>query len=101
MDLSEKICIPGLNTKFIGATERIGRFYEKCRACGDCKLFETGGICSITRCPKGLLNGPCGGHMDGKCEVDRDNDCAWILIYKRLLKLGQLDKMEFEITDFE
>lgn len=94
MDLSEKMCIPGLNTQFIGTTERIGRFYERCRACGDCKLFETGGICPITRCPKDLLNGPCGGYMDGKCEVDREKDCAWILIYQRLLKLDQLDKME-------
>ena len=93
MELSKKVCIPGLNTRFIGTTERIGRFYERCRACGDCTLFETGGICPITRCPKGLLNGPCGGHMDGKCEVDQEKDCAWILIYQRLLKLGQLDKM--------
>lgn len=94
MELSEKLCIPGLNTQFIGTTERIGRFYERCRACGDCALFDTGGICPITRCPKGLLNGPCGGYMDGKCEVDREKDCAWILIYQRLLKLGQLDKMK-------
>jgi ferredoxin len=94
MDLSDKICVPGLNTQFIGTTERIGRFFERCRACGDCRLFETGGICPITRCPKNLLNAPCGGHMDGKCEVDREKDCAWILIYRRLKELDQLDKME-------
>jgi ferredoxin len=93
VELSGKLCVPGLNTRFIGMTERIGRFYERCVACGDCSLFETGGVCAVTRCPKGLLNGPCGGHMDGKCEVDREKDCAWILIYRRLLELGQLDKM--------
>ncbi|MCS7387229.1 MAG: methylenetetrahydrofolate reductase C-terminal domain-containing protein [archaeon GB-1867-005] len=92
-EITGKICIPALNTKFIGMTERIGRFFERCSACGDCILDETGGICPITRCPKGLLNGPCAGHMNGKCEVDREKDCAWILIYKRLKELGQLDKL--------
>lgn len=93
MEISEMIVIPGNNTKFLGTIERIGRFYERCSACGDCKLFETMGICPIARCPKGLLNGPCAGHMDGKCEADREKDCVWILIYERLKKLGQLDKM--------
>jgi len=87
-----KIVIPGLNTKFIGMTEHIGEFYQRCLACGDCILDETGGICPISRCPKGLLNGPCAGHMDEKCEVDREKDCAWVLIYKRMKDIGQLDK---------
>jgi len=87
-----KIVIPGLNTKFIGMTEHIGEFYQRCLACGNCILDETGGICPISRCPKGLLNGPCAGHMDEKCEVDREKDCAWILIYKRMKDIGQLDK---------
>jgi len=30
---------------------------------------------------------------DGKCEVDPDKDCAWILIYERLNALGRLDLM--------
>jgi ferredoxin len=91
-ELLGKIAIPGLNTKFIGMTEHIGAFYQRCLACGDCILDETGGICPISRCPKGLLNGPCAGHMDEKCEVDREKDCAWVLIYKRMKDLGQLDK---------
>jgi len=91
-ELTEKIAIPGLNTKFIGMTEHIGAFYQRCLACGDCILDETGGICPISRCPKGLLNGPCAGHMDGKCEVDREKDCVWVLIYKRMKDMGQLDK---------
>ncbi len=91
-ELTGKICVPGLNTKFIGETERIGRFYERCRACGDCILFYTGGICPVTRCAKGLMNGPCGGQADGKCEVGGwKKDCAWVLIYKRLKELGMLD----------
>ena len=91
-ELTGKIVMPGLNTKFIGMTEHIGEFYQRCLACGNCILDETGGICPISRCPKGLLNGPCAGHMDEKCEVDREKDCAWVLIYKRMKDLGQLDK---------
>ena len=91
-DLSGKVVIPALNTKFLGKTERIGRFYEMCRACGDCILYETGGICPLTRCAKGLLNGPCGGQVDGKCEVGGyERDCAWVLIWKRLKEQGRLD----------
>jgi rRNA maturation endonuclease Nob1 len=91
-ELSKKLTIPGCNTQFIGTTERIGRYFERCRACGECVLFETGGICPIARCGKGLLNGPCGGQAKGKCEVGGwKNDCAWILIYNRLQELGRLD----------
>jgi hypothetical protein len=56
-------------------------------------LNETGGICPITLCAKGLINGPCGGSRDGKCETDPERDCAWVLIYQRPKALGQLDKM--------
>lgn len=87
-----KPSIPALNTKFLGVIERIGEFYERCRACGECILYETGGICPIVRCPKGMLNGPCGGMYDGKCEVGGyKRDCAWVLIYNRLKELGMLD----------
>jgi hypothetical protein len=91
MEISNKISIPGCDTKFLGTVEKIGRFYERCRACGDCVLFETGGICPIARCSKSILNGPCGGQNKGKCEVGGwKNDCAWILIYNRLKELNKL-----------
>jgi len=66
---------------------------EQCQECGECVLNETGGICPVTKCAKSLLNGPCGGAENGKCEVDRDRDCAWILIYNRLKALGELDSL--------
>jgi ferredoxin len=67
---------------------------ERCSECGDCVLNETGGICPVTLCAKGLRNGPCGGtRADGKCEADPEKDCAWHLIYERLKALGQLEKM--------
>lgn len=66
---------------------------EQCQECGECVLNETGGICPVTKCAKSLLNGPCGGAQNGKCEVDADRDCAWILIYNRLKALGELDSL--------
>jgi len=85
--------LPGVNTSFMGMTKETGVWDERCAACGDCRLAETAGICPITRCTKGILNGPCAGTKNGKCEANKDMDCAWVLIYKRLERLGQLEKM--------
>lgn len=76
---------------------------EQCQECGECVLNWTGGICPVTKCAKSLLNGPCGGTQDGKCEVDSDRDCAWVLIYERLKSLGQLNELSSyrEPKDFE
>ncbi len=90
----KKIVHPGLNTLFQGEVTRGGHFEERCSLCGECVLEQTGTICPITRCTKGLLNGPCGGSSKGKCEVDLERDCAWDLIYKRLEEIGQLEKMK-------
>ncbi|MDI9644250.1 MAG: methylenetetrahydrofolate reductase C-terminal domain-containing protein [Candidatus Verstraetearchaeota archaeon] len=91
-DFTGKIVVPGLDTLFIGKIERIGTFYERCRACTDCVLLDTGGICPYARCAKGLLNGPCGGQVDGKCEVGGyTRDCAWVLAYRALDRHGRLD----------
>lgn len=92
---------PANDTLFVGQTERVGIFHEMCRTCGSCVLGETGGICPITKCAKSLVNGPCGGQKNGKCEVDGENDCGWILIYKRLEALGQLEKMEATLDDHD
>ena len=90
----KKIVHPGLNTLFQGEVTRGGHFEERCSLCGECILEQTATICPITRCTKGLLNGPCGGSSQGKCEVDSERDCAWDLIYKRLEGIGQLDRMK-------
>jgi len=87
-----KLVIPGLDTLFIGKIERIGRASERCRACTECMLYETGGICPVVRCSKGLLNGPCGGMANGKCEAGgHTRDCAWVMIYETLKRQGRLD----------
>jgi hypothetical protein len=90
---SDTPVLPGVNTSFMGAVSDLGVWDERCAACGDCRLAETAGICPITRCAKGILNGPCAGTKSGKCEASKDIDCAWVLIYERLEKLGQLEKM--------
>jgi len=84
---------PSNNTMFLGEAVRFGQWEEACHLCGNCVLGQTGGICPIAHCAKSLVNGPCGGQKNGKCEVNPENDCAWILIYKRLEALGQLDKL--------
>ncbi len=85
---------PAVNTKFLGMPEREGLWVETCRTCGDCLLDKTGAICPVVRCAKGLLNGPCGGtRKGGKCEIDPEKDCAWVLIYRRLEKQNRLDVM--------
>ncbi len=84
---------PLLDTKFMGVTLEPGWWAERCRGCGECVLDRTGGICPITRCAKGLLNGPCGGYRNGKCEVDPTVDCGWLLIFDRLKELNELESL--------
>jgi ferredoxin len=91
---SDKPVHVGCDTLFMGAIDSNGVFLEKCSACGDCVLELTGLICPITRCPKSLLNGPCGGQDKGKCEVDKLRDCTWILIYNELKKQNRLDLLK-------
>ncbi|MFA5094433.1 MAG: methylenetetrahydrofolate reductase C-terminal domain-containing protein [Candidatus Omnitrophota bacterium] len=86
--------VPANDTLFLGQSERAGRFNEVCALCGDCTLFMTGGYCPNALCPKGLQNGPCGGAKDGKCEVNPEIDCGWLLIYNRLKDAGKLDNMK-------
>ncbi|MEE8359749.1 MAG: methylenetetrahydrofolate reductase C-terminal domain-containing protein [Candidatus Omnitrophota bacterium] len=89
-DRDSKMVHIGCDTIFMGEMDKDGIFLERCSACGECTLEQTGGICAVTRCPKGLVNGPCGGTDKGKCEVDKDRDCVWTLIYNRLKEKNRL-----------
>ncbi|MBM3245163.1 MAG: 5,10-methylenetetrahydrofolate reductase [Candidatus Omnitrophica bacterium] len=87
---------PALDTLFAATLDAKGDLFEKCSMCAECVLGETSGICPVTLCSKGLLNGPCGGMNKGKCEVDAEKDCAWVLIYKEFEKrnkAGELKKI--------
>jgi len=90
----EKPIHVGCDTLFMGEVDGTGAFLERCSACGECVIELTGLICPITRCPKSLLDGPCGGQDKGKCEVDKNRDCAWVLIYNELKKQNRLDLLK-------
>jgi hypothetical protein len=93
---------PGVNTTFVGVAEAAGLWTERCQACGECVLAETGGICPRTMCSKGLSNGPCGGMTEGYCEVDPERPCAWVKIVERLAAAGRLERIEapFPLRDY-
>lgn len=84
--------LPGSDTLFIGINESQGFFTEQCKACGECILHLTSGICPLARCAKGILNGPCGGSDNGKCEISEEKDCVWILIFEQFQKRGNIKR---------
>jgi hypothetical protein len=86
--------LPACDTLFGAVMDAQGNFFEKCSMCAECVLDVTGGICPVTLCPKGLLNGPCGGVNQGKCEIDKQKDCAWVLIYRALEKKNKLGSLK-------
>lgn len=98
-DVATIATLPALDTMFMGRESEPGLFMEECRQCGQCVLGLTGGICPIARCAKSLFNGPCGGSVGGKCEIDPGVPCGWQDIYERLKTLGRVDLME-EIIPF-
>ncbi len=94
---------PACDTVTLGG--RFGQSWgkETCRECGQCLLMHTGGICPLTACSKGLLNGPCGGSQDGRCEVfPQTRECGWHRIYERLQARGRTDLLSASplIRDF-
>lgn len=80
-------------------TTRLALFYDRlvkgplfgCQQCGQCLLSQTGYVSPMT-CPKGLRNGPCGGTLDGKCEVLPEEDCVWLNIREKDYADGGLHK---------
>jgi len=88
-DAVAKPVFPGLESVFLGNVVRHGVFEERCQMCGECVLDKTAGICPVTTCPKGLLNGPCGGMWEGMCEVVADRECTHVLIQRRLAEQGR------------
>lgn len=88
-----KRTVAALDTLFLGNIRRFGQFEQRCSLCGECIVTETAGICPVTVCAKGLLNGPCGGMAEGRCETDPDAECAWVLIHERLAAQGAAEKL--------
>lgn len=91
---TKKPVYPALDTMFIGKEQSPSDFFEVCMQCGGCVLARTATICPIVRCAKSLFNGPCGGSVAGKCEVDPNTACGWQQIIDRLTAQGRLDQLE-------
>ncbi len=90
----DKPLLPGVNTTSLAIREAPGLWTARCRACGDCVLGETFGLCPVARCAKSLMNGPCGGtRKNGRCEVDENTDCIWYLIVERAKARGELESL--------
>lgn len=85
---------PALNTSFLGGSAEQGIWAEQCAGCGDCILHLTGGLCPVVRCAKSLLNGPCGGSVDGRCEIHSDVECIWQSIHDRMIRIGQAEGLD-------
>lgn len=97
----DKPCLTGLDTAFPGMVAHSNNYSENCMACGECVLNVTAAICPRTRCPKGIMNGPCSEKTDEKCSVNADLECVWVSIDKRLESLGlPMVDTEFSPTDW-
>ncbi len=59
-----------------------------CRDCGDCSLPDIAYLCPESHCQKNQRNGPCGGALDGMCEVP-GHTCVWADAYTRLKPYGE------------
>jgi ferredoxin len=86
--------VAGTDTLFLGEIKHANEFEKRCIMCGECIQDLFGGFCPVSRCPKGMLNGPCGGSVDGKCEVDSDLECVWDSIFRYLKEKGLTGSMK-------
>ena len=67
-----------------------------CHACGNCVLGLMEYVCPMT-CPKNLRNGPCGGPLNGMCEVLPDQACIWVKVYERAQAANRVDDLKVYI----
>ena len=84
---------PAVNTTFFGGAVQHGIWEERCAGCGTCIIHHFDGMCPIARCSKSLLNGPCGGSANGKCEISKNVDCIWDIIVRKKMDEGRLDEL--------
>ena len=66
-----------------------------CQACGNCILGKMEYVCPMT-CPKNMRNGPCGGTLNGRCEVV-DKPCIWVGVYERAQAAGRVHDLKVYI----
>ena len=93
-NIGKNICTktdsPNLAPNWLFALEKVGKkSLFDCQDCGDCSLPETAYLCPESQCAKNQRNGPCGGSLDGDCEV-KDLTCIWAKAYDRYKYEGKV-----------
>ena len=83
-----KIGYKRVDKAVLGIEKLTKGFLFDSQSCGQCVIGSTGMACPMN-CPKFLRNGPCGGvKPDGKCEIEPDMDCVWVLAWEGNKRLG-------------
>jgi hypothetical protein len=96
----DKDIICATDTLFLGEIKHLYEFEKRCNHCGDCIINKFENLCPITRCPKNILNGPCGGSINGKCEIDSNMDCIWYNIFYRFNSKNKTKELKNIIKPF-
>jgi len=99
--IEDKDIICGTNTLFLGEIKRLNEFERMCNFCGNCIINDFQGFCPITRCPKNMLNGPCGGSVKGKCEINKDMKCVWQLIVNKFENKNKISELKKIVKPFD
>lgn len=90
----EKKIISGTDTLFLGAEIEHSTFSKQCLLCGSCIADEFETLCPVSRCPKNMLNGPCGGSMNGRCELSDQMPCVWHDIVQKKIQRKKLQSLQ-------
>jgi methylenetetrahydrofolate reductase (NADPH) len=83
---------PGLAQALENAELKFKEPVFGCKACGNCVLGLMEFVCPMT-CPKNLRNGPCGGPLNGMCEVLPDRPCIWVSVFERAKAANRIDEL--------
>jgi len=88
-----KFLFSGADSQRAGNSRLLKVLLNHCRGCSACHLAANQFICPHT-CPKGLINGPCGGvRPDGRCEIG-DFECIHSQIARIAHWRGALPELE-------
>ncbi len=84
---------PGLLSRMAYRLEKTSKLtMYGCQDCGDCSLPDCAYLCPKKWCSKCQRNGPCGGSIDGQCEL-QNKECFWARAYERLKFYGESETM--------
>ena len=73
--------------------EPMKKLFLGCQTCGDCGIQHVAFLCPESKCPKHTRNGPCGGSLDGHCEIHAEKLCVWYRAYNRLAEFNETEQL--------